>query len=67
MPTSFSDCGIDAQQAAQEIRDRFIDRSTILGEHRDIFPEDVYKKLLAAVSNLENWYNKCIESTLQNC
>ena len=52
MSTKLSEDGIDAQQAVQKICDRFIDRSTILSEHRDIFPEDVYKKLLAAGSNL---------------
>lgn len=48
MPTRFSDYGIDAQEAAQRIRDRLMDRNTKLGEHRDIFPEDVYKILMAA-------------------
>ncbi len=48
MPTHFSDYGIDAQEAAQKIRDRFIERGTKMGEHRDIYPDDAYQILLAA-------------------
>jgi len=48
MPTQLSDFGINAQEAAQKIRDRFIERGTKMGEHRDIYPEDVYKILMMA-------------------
>ncbi len=48
MPTRFSDCGIDVQEAARKIRDRFIERGTKMGEHRDIYPQDAYQILVAA-------------------
>ncbi len=48
MPTRFSDYGIDAQEAARKIRDRFIERGTKMGEHRDIYPQDAYQILVAA-------------------
>jgi NADP-dependent alcohol dehydrogenase len=50
MPTRLSDFVIEAVEAAQKIRDRFIKRHAKMGEHRDIFPEDVYKILLTAAS-----------------
>lgn len=50
MPTRLSDFVIEAVEAAQKIRDRFIKRHAKMGKHRDIFPEDVYKILLTAVS-----------------
>lgn len=48
MPTRLSDYGIDAQEAAQKIRDRFVLRGTKMGEYLDIFPDDVHKILLAS-------------------
>lgn len=48
MPTHFSDYGIDAQEAAQKISDRFIERGTKMGEQPHIYPEDVVQILLAA-------------------
>lgn len=48
IPTRFSDYGIDAQEAAQKIRDRFIERNTRIGEQPHIYPDDVVQILLAA-------------------
>ena len=48
MPTHFSDYGIDAQEAAQKILERFIERETKIGEQPHIYPGDVVQILLAA-------------------
>jgi len=48
MPTRLQDYQINAQEAAQKISDRLAERKTVIGEHEDIFPEDVEKILLAA-------------------
>ena len=41
MPTTLTAYGIDPDEAAQRIQERFTARGTILGEHADILPEDV--------------------------
>lgn len=48
MPTHFIDYGIDAQEAAQKIFDRFVERKTKMGEEPHIYPDDVVQILLAA-------------------
>jgi alcohol dehydrogenase YqhD (iron-dependent ADH family) len=50
MPTRLGDFVIEAVEAAQKIRDRFIKRHAKMGKHRDIFPEEVYKILLTTAS-----------------
>lgn len=41
MPTKLTDFNIDPHEAAQRIQARFEARGTVLGEHRDIGPENV--------------------------
>jgi len=41
MPTTLTAYGIDPDEAAQRIQERFTARGTVLGEHADILPEDV--------------------------
>jgi NADP-dependent alcohol dehydrogenase len=41
MPTRLSDYGIAADEAADKVRARFIERGTTLGEHNDITPDAV--------------------------
>jgi len=41
MPTKLTDFGIDPQEAAERISERFSDRGTRLGERKDIRPKDV--------------------------
>jgi len=48
MPTRLADYQINAHEAAQKISERLAERKTALGEHNDIFPQDVKKILLAA-------------------
>jgi len=45
MKTHFSDYGIDAEECAGKIRDRFASRGTVLGEKGNITPETVYEIL----------------------
>jgi NADP-dependent alcohol dehydrogenase len=39
MPTTLTAYGIDPEEAAQKVGERFKKRGTILGEHRDVTPE----------------------------
>lgn len=39
MPTTLTDYGIDPNEAAQKVQERFEKRGTVLGENRDITPE----------------------------
>ena len=39
MPTTLSAYGIDPEEAAQKVQERFEKRGTVLGEHRDVTPE----------------------------
>lgn len=39
MPTTLTAYGIDPDEAAQKVRERFEKRGTILGEHRDVTPD----------------------------
>ena len=39
MPTTLTAYGIDPEEAAQKVEERFEKRGTILGEHRDVTPE----------------------------
>lgn len=48
MPTQLNDYGIDPQEAAQKISQRFAERGWKIGEHQDILPEDVHRIVLAA-------------------
>ncbi|XHR29999.1 MAG: iron-containing alcohol dehydrogenase [Chthoniobacteraceae bacterium] len=41
MPTRLSDYQIDAEEAAEKVQARFIERGTLLGEHQDITPNAV--------------------------
>jgi NADP-dependent alcohol dehydrogenase len=41
MPTKLTEFGIDPDDAAERIRERFSERGTVLGEHKDITPQDV--------------------------
>ena len=48
MPTRLQDYQINAKEAADKIRERFILRDNKIGEHQDILPDDVKAILLAA-------------------
>ncbi len=41
MPTTLTAYGIDPDEAAQKVQERFEKRGTVLGEHRDVTPEVV--------------------------
>ena len=41
MPTRLTDFGIDPVEAAEKLQERFTERGTRLGEHKDITPADV--------------------------
>lgn len=41
MPTRLTDFGIDPDEAAEKLQERFTERGTRLGEHKDIAPADV--------------------------
>jgi len=41
MPTKLTDLNIDPDEAAERIRARFDVRGTVIGERRDITPDDV--------------------------
>jgi NADP-dependent alcohol dehydrogenase len=41
MPTKLTDFQIDPHEAAERIQNRFEERKTVLGEHRDLTPEKV--------------------------
>ena len=43
MPTRFSDYKIDAKEAARKVRERFAERDSVFGEHKDITPDAVSK------------------------
>jgi NADP-dependent alcohol dehydrogenase len=48
MPTQLNDYGINPDEAAQKISQRFAERGWKLGEHQDILAEDVRRIVLAA-------------------
>ena len=39
MPTTLTAYGIDPEEAAQKVQERFTQRGTVLGEHKDVTPE----------------------------
>jgi NADP-dependent alcohol dehydrogenase len=41
MPTTLTAYGIDPEEAALKVSQRFTERGTVMGEHNDIKPEDV--------------------------
>ena len=43
MPTRFSDYKIDPKEAARKVRERFAERDSVFGEHKDITPDAVSK------------------------
>ncbi len=43
MPTRLSDYTIDAKEAARKVRERFSERDSVFGEHKDITPDAVSK------------------------
>ncbi|HNQ89194.1 MAG TPA: iron-containing alcohol dehydrogenase [Verrucomicrobiota bacterium] len=47
MPTRLADYGIDAREAAEKVRARFVERKTVLGERGDLGPEAVARILIA--------------------
>jgi len=47
MPTRFGDYKISAKEATQKVRERFIERDSVFGEHGDINPAAVSKILLS--------------------
>jgi NADP-dependent alcohol dehydrogenase len=45
MKTRLADYGVNAQEAAAKVRDRFAQRQTVLGENGDLTPQRVYEIL----------------------
>jgi NADP-dependent alcohol dehydrogenase len=49
MPTRFGDYKIDAREAARKVRERFTERDSVFGEHKDITPDAVSKIIASRV------------------
>ncbi len=47
MPTRLGDYQISAKEAAQKVRERFLERDSVFGEHKDINPDAVSNILLS--------------------
>ncbi len=47
MPTRFGDYKIDAKEASRKVRERFAERDSVFGEHKDITP-DAASKIVAS-------------------